>query len=262
MSTLSANDAECGPSIELRNARVAFDGAAALNALDLVCKPGEFVSIVGTSGCGKSTMLRVIAGLQGLTSGAKNVQGPLDGLASVNQIGFVFQSPTLLPWRSALENVALPLELNGVNVQTRRTAARMALSMVGLGPVDEDKLPRKLSGGMQMRVSLARTLVTQPRIMLLDEPLAAVDDIMRNELLVELASLWQKNRWTTILVTHNVAEAVFVSQRVMVMSPRPGRIVDSVNVSLPYPRTADLRSTPRFAELTGLVSQSLRVAAS
>ena len=201
-----SNATAIGPTIELINARVAFDEVAAVESLDLRCGAGEFVSIVGPSGCGKSTVLRVIAGLQSLTSGQKLLgersESPSAGSAlREQQTGFVFQSPTLLPWRNVIDNIALPLELSGVERPERLAAAREARELVGLVSDDEQKSPRKLSGGMRMRVSLARTLVTQPKVMLLDEPLAAVDDILRNELLVELASLWQQQHWTCLLYT-------------------------------------------------------------
>ena len=246
-----------GPKIELHGVSVRFDnGQAALANLTLNCQKGEFVSVVGPSGCGKSTLLRVIAGLQRPTTGTL-LCGDKDSSSSQWQTGFVFQQPTLLPWRRLLDNIALPLELRGMSREARRDEARRVCDLVGLSVDDEAKLPRMLSGGMRMRVSLARTLVTHPNVMLLDEPLAAIDDILRNQLLVELAELWRQGKWTAVLVTHNVAEAVFISQRVVVMSPRPGRIVDELPIPFEYPRRFELRATAQFAKLTGRVAAAL-----
>ena len=246
-----------GPEIKLLGVSVRFgDSQAALADLKLHCRGGEFVSVVGPSGCGKSTLLRVIAGLQRPTAGTVQI-GDDDSSEYRRQTGFVFQQPTLLPWRRLLDNIALPLELRGMSREKRRDEARRVCELVGLSVDDEAKLPRMLSGGMRMRVSLARTLVTHPKVMLLDEPLAAIDDILRNQLLVELAELWRQGKWTTVLVTHNVAEAVFISQRVIVMSPRPGRIVDELPIPFEYPRQSELRATARFAELTGQVTAAL-----
>ena len=246
-----------GPEIELLGVSVGFrDNQAALADLELNCRAGEFVSVVGPSGCGKSTLLRVIAGLQPPTGGTVRV-GDDGSSAYQRQTGFVFQQPTLLPWRRLLDNIALPLELRGMSRETRRDEARRVCELVGLSAADEAKLPRMLSGGMRMRVSLARTLITHPKVMLLDEPLAAIDDILRNQLLVELAELWRQDNWTTVLVTHNVAEAVFISQRVVVMSPGPGKIVDELPIPFEYPRRSELRATAQFAELTGQVAAAL-----
>ncbi len=248
-----------GPKIELHGLAVRFgDGQAALAELALNCRHGEFVAVVGPSGCGKSTLLRVIAGLQRPTAGTLLI-GDKDPLAYQWQTGFVFQQPTLLPWRRLLDNIALPLELRGVSREKRRDEARRVSKLVGLSGDDEAKLPRMLSGGMRMRVSLARTLITHPKVMLLDEPLAAIDDILRSQLLVELSELWRQGKWTTVLVTHNVAEAVFISQRVVVMSPRPGRIVDELLIPFEYPRQLELRATAQFAELTGQVTAALHL---
>ena len=226
----------------------------ALNRLNLKCSRGEFISIVGPSGCGKSTVLRLIADLQQPTSGTIH-RGWEDGGA--NQVGFVFQQPNLLPWRKVLDNIAMPLELRGESRQSRNAAARRAREIVGLSLDDETKLPRMLSGGMQMRVSVARALVTQPQVMLMDEPFAAVDDLLRTQLNEELMSLWQVQGWTTIFVTHHVHEAVFLSQRVLIMSPSPGRIVDDVKIDLPYPRPAGIRGSAGFAAIAHDVLQRL-----
>jgi NitT/TauT family transport system ATP-binding protein len=221
------------------------------------CRRGEFVAIVGPSGCGKSTVLRLIAQLQLPTSG--HLQ--LGWEDQNNSAGFVFQQPTLLPWRNVIDNIALPLELRGVGREQRHEAAKRARTLVQLSAEDESKLPRMLSGGMKMRVSVARALVSDPIVMLMDEPFGAVDDLLRTRLNEEVVSLWQNHQWTTLFVTHNISEAVLVSQRVLVMSPRPGQIVDSIPVDLPYPRTEEVRGTAEFAKLTYQVSKSLRTSA-
>ena len=242
---------------------VTFDDRhPALADLDLTCQAGEFVSIVGPSGCGKSTLLRVIAGLQPLTNGQLYLGWRQDIAGAEISAGFVFQQANLLPWRSVVDNIALPLELQGVERAARIAKAREVCQLVSLTPGDESKLPRMLSGGMQMRVAVARALVTQPKVMLMDEPFAAVDDLLRGNLNQELVALWQLHRWTTFFVTHHVQEAVFLSQRVLVMSPAPGRIVSEFKVDFSYPRSLALRGTPEFAALADSISAALRQSAS
>ena len=241
--------------IKLDDVGVSFQrGQSAVESLNLACDQGEFVSIVGPSGCGKSTVLRLIADLQKPTAGTVHRGWDDDG---TNRIGFVFQQPNLLPWRNVLDNIAIPLELRGDSKTSRTSAARQARETVGLAADDEKKLPRMLSGGMQMRVSVARALVTQPKIMLMDEPFAAVDDLLRSRLNEELIALWQQQGWTTVFVTHHVHEAVFLSQRVLIMSPGPGKIVDDVKIDLPYPRPAGVRGSAEFAAITHDVMQRL-----
>ncbi len=223
-------------------------GIEALRGFELQISRSQFVSIIGPSGCGKSTFLRLVAGLDAPTSGELRVEGhdPL-GLA------FVFQDATLLPWRSVAHNITLPLEL-------RREAAaeRVAQTLELVGLTDfADAYPAQLSGGMRMRVSIARALVTRPQILLLDEPFGALDEITRQRLNEELLSLWQEDRWTGLFVTHNVSEAVFLSQRVLVMSTRPGRILADISIPFPYPRSACLRSTPEFIRLASGISRQL-----
>lgn len=241
-----------GTTIQVEQVRQAFNGAAALEDVSLQVEPGEFISLVGPSGCGKSTLLRLLAGLIEPTAGRVQHAG-----TALRQ-AFVFQDPTLLPWRTVIDNIALPLELAGVARGERRQRAHDSLAQIGLTSADAGKFPRELSGGMRMRVSLARALVTRPDLLLLDEPFAALDDLLRQQLNEELLRLWQEQRWTAVFVTHNVAEAVYLSQRVIVMSARPGRIVADVAVPFAMPRNADLRATPEFARLTGEVSTQLR----
>lgn len=230
-------------------------GQLGVRGVNLTVRRGEFVSLVGPSGCGKSTLLRMIAGLMTPTNGELHVQ------VSDSRTAFVFQDSNLLPWRSVLDNIRLPLELRGEPFDKQRAAVEESLKLIGLKPDDATKRPRMLSGGMRMRVSLARALVTHPELLLLDEPFAALDDLLRQQLNEELLRIWAKQRWTGIFVTHNVAEAVFLSQRVLVMSQSPGTLVADIAVPFEHPRDADLRSTPEFAKLTGEVSHHLREAA-
>ena len=223
-------------------------GVQALRDLNLEIGRGQFVSIVGPSGCGKSTFLRLVAGLDAPTSGELRVEGhdPL-GLA------FVFQDATLLPWRSVAHNITLPLELRREDAAER---VAQTLELVGLTDFAA-AYPAQLSGGMRMRVSIARALVTRPQILLLDEPFGALDEITRQRLNEELLRLWQEDRWTGLFVTHNVSEAVFLSQRVLVMSARPGRILADIPIPFPYPRSPYLRSAPEFIRIANGISRQL-----
>lgn len=220
---------------------------------------GQFVSIVGPSGCGKSTLLRLIAGLVTPTTGELSVAGTSPSVArrTATRLSFVFQDATLLPWRSVRDNVCLPLEFNHTPHSQREKLVAGVLSMVGLADFAA-RYPNELSGGMRMRVSLARALVTEPELLLLDEPFGALDDITRQTLNEELMNLWSARRWTGIFVTHNIAEAVYLSERILVMSPRPGRIVADLPIPLPMPRSPELRSQADFARITGEVAACLR----
>lgn len=239
--------------ISLNKVTHAFDGGAvAVREVTLQIAGGEFVSLVGPSGCGKSTLLRLIAGLMPPTTGEVTVGKP----AAAPRVAFVFQDPTLLPWRTVLENVRLPLEVQGRGIDRERIT--QTLELVGLPRVDHAKFPRQLSGGMRMRVSLARAMVMEPDVLLLDEPFAALDDLLRQQLNEELLKLWTQQRWTAVFVTHNVSEAVFLSQRVVMMSARPGQIVADIPVPLVYPRSPQVRSEPEFAALVAQISQRLR----
>jgi len=227
-------------------------GVEALSAIDLSIAPGSFVSLVGPSGCGKSTLLRLIAGLAAPSAG--RVRHGDERLS--REIGFVFQEPTLMPWATVFDNVFLPLRLAG---KTRQDAApRIAETLRALGLGDfERAYPRELSGGMRMRASIARALVTAPRLLLLDEPFAALDEFTRFKLNEDLLRLWQQHRWTVVFVTHSVFEAVFLSSRIVVMTPRPGRLLADLPIDLAYPRAPGLRTEPDYAAQCRRVSELL-----
>jgi NitT/TauT family transport system ATP-binding protein len=227
------------------------NGTLAIDALSLEIDDGEFVSVVGPSGCGKSTLLRAAAGLVPPSAGSVSL--------GTQDIGFVFQDPTLLPWRSVLRNVELVAELRGVSKADRRRMALAALEKVGLADAAKQR-PRTLSGGMRMRVSLARTLATQPALMLFDEPFAAVDELTRARLCDDVMNLFAAERFTGLLVTHSIAEAVYLGGRVLVMSGRPGRLVGEVEVPLDYPRRPSIRFDAVFTELTSKVYSMLEEA--
>lgn len=243
-------------AISMSNLGVRFREELAISDITLDFPSGSFTSVVGPSGCGKSTLLRCVASLVEPTAGSVAI-----ACGQTADIAFVFQSPNLLPWRDVLQNIRLPLELQGVESEKQKQRTEASFRLVGLLDQDRRKLPRMLSGGMQMRVSLARALVTRPQILLLDEPFAALDDILRQQLNEELIRLWMQERWTTLFVTHNVAEAVFLSQRVVIMTSRPGRVADVVEVPFGYPRSSAIRASPEFAALAGNVAEKLREAA-
>jgi NitT/TauT family transport system ATP-binding protein len=250
------------PFIRAQSVGVTYEGAiAALSEIGLEIMPGQFVSIIGPSGCGKSTLLRLLAGLIEPTQGLVTVDGraPREARRSA-RLSFVFQDATLLPWRSVRGNVELPLELQHAPRRQRDDPVSRVLNMVGLSDF-ERQYPDQLSGGMRMRASLARALVTEPSLLLLDEPFGSLDDITRQLLNEELAALWSLHRWTGIFVTHNIAEAVFLSERILVMSARPGRIVADLTIRLESPRKQDVRAHSEFARLTGEVAACLRRAA-
>ena len=238
-------------------------GTVALAGVDLTIFPGEFVSLLGPSGCGKSTLLKMIAALAAPSSGTIDwPQSPHDvAVTAERSLSFVFQEPTLLPWRTAAENVRLPLLLAGVNKQEAGERVREALALVGLSSF-ADQHPRQLSGGMKMRVSIARALVTRPRILLMDEPFAALDEITRNKLNDDLLELFARQHLTVIFVTHSVYESVYLSNRIVVMSSRPGRVTSEIPVEVRYPRNEEFRTSAAYNERCRLVSTALRLAIS
>lgn len=230
-------------------------GTVALSQFHFSIKEGEFISFLGPSGCGKSTALRMVAGLGDATEGKVEVfgQNPKEVIKNTNDVAFVFQDANLLPWRTVLENVMLPLELRGSDKKSRKEDAIKVLEMVGLK--DHIKsYPRQLSGGMRMRVSIARALAAKPKLLLMDEPFAALDEITRQTLQTELLEIWKREKMTILFVTHNVFEAVYLSTRIAVLSARPGRLSSIIDVDLPYPRE---RTDERFTEYVDISSQSL-----
>ena len=250
--------------IEAQEVAKAFrSGGLALDGVGFAVRAGEFVSLVGPSGCGKSTLLRMVAGLIEPTSGRLTVggQSPAQSRRTGQRVAFVFQDANLLPWRTVTGNIRLPLEVQGTPKAQHAERVGASLQLIGLSESDARKRPRMLSGGMRMRVSLARALVTSPDLLLLDEPFAALDDMLRQQLNEDLLRIWSQQRWTALFVTHNVAEAVFLSGRILLMSPSPGRIAAEIEVPFPHPRSPELRAEPEFARLCGEVSRRLREAA-
>jgi NitT/TauT family transport system ATP-binding protein len=230
----------------------------ALSAIDLRVGRGEFVSLIGPSGCGKTTLLRVIADLEKPTGGSITVNGVSPEAARANRAyGYVFQAPALYPWRTIARNVALPLEIMGLEKaeRERRVAANMELvNLTGF----ERKYPWQLSGGMQQRVSIARALSVEPELLLMDEPFGALDEIVRDHLNEQLLQLWSKTNKTVVFVTHSIPEAVFLSTKIVVMTPRPGKIHDIVDSDLPRERNLDVRETPEFLKIAHRVRAGLR----
>ncbi|RJT41929.1 ABC transporter ATP-binding protein [Mesorhizobium waimense] len=241
--------------LALRNVGKVFsNGVMALTDVDLTIREGDFVSLLGPSGCGKSTALRLIAGLSTPTSGVLDWRGRIGG--DRTNIGFVFQEPTLLPWANVFDNIWLPLRLKGVSRAKAAPAVMEMLARVHLTGF-EYAVPRELSGGMKMRVSIARALVTKPRILLMDEPFAALDEITRFKLNNDLLELWQDERFTVVFVTHSVFESVFLSNRVVVMAARPGRVFAELAVDAAYPRDEAFRTSPDYAALCRQASDVL-----
>jgi len=230
--------------------KVFANGIQALDSASLDIGQGEFLSVLGPSGCGKSTLLRLIAGLTPPSAGT--IEWP----KGKPDLGFVFQEPTLMPWATALANVELPLKLRGVARHEREARAAEALGHVGLAGFERSH-PRELSGGMKMRVSIARALVTGPKLLLMDEPFAALDEITRRRLNTDLLELWQRTRFTAVFVTHSVFESVFLSQRIAVMSARPGRVLSELAIPAPYPRTEAFGTSADYAALCRLASGRL-----
>lgn len=243
--------------VELRDVSKRFSsGPPVLDRVSLSVTPGEFVSFIGPSGCGKSTLLRLIAGLSPVTAGTLTVDGTTPEAASA-RLAFVFQEPTLLPWLNVARNIALPQKLRGVGPEERSTRVRHVLELVRLGEKTR-AYPRQLSGGQKMRVSLARALALAPKILLLDEPFGALDEMTREHLNEELLAIRQQEAWTAFFVTHSVAEAVFLSNRIVVFSSNPGRVHAEFTVPLPYPRTGETRLSREYHDLVATVSRILR----
>ena len=246
-----------GSRVAIRAVSHAFSsGGPVLQGIDLEIEAGSFVALLGPSGCGKSTLLRFISGLDAPASGQVSLLSAAGGAASEAKLAFVFQDAHLLPWRSVIDNVALPLELSGLSRAEARLRARGPLAEVELSDVHEH-FPDQLSGGMRMRVSIARALVTEPGVLLLDEPFAALDELTRQRLDERLRNLWLKRRMTVIFVTHAIAEAAFLAERALVMSRRPGRIVLDQALNLPEERTLELRTSVAFVAQTALLYRSL-----
>ena len=249
-----------GPVISARELGLVFQTAdqpvTALSGVNLEVEDGDFVSFIGPSGCGKTTLLRVIADLEQATSGAITVNGMSPAEARrTRAYGYVFQAPALYPWRTVEQNVGLPLEIMGLDRQAERI--RRNLDLVNLTGFDK-KFPWQLSGGMQQRVSIARALAFDPKLLLMDEPFGALDEIVRDKLNQQLLELWDRTKKTVVFVTHSIPEAVFLSTRIVVMSPRPGRIIDVIETRFPRNRTLDIRETPEFLAVAHRVREGLK----
>jgi NitT/TauT family transport system ATP-binding protein len=249
-------------AVEIENLSLVFQTAdtpvTALSQVNLSIARGEFVSFIGPSGCGKTTLMRVIADLERATSGHARVNGVSPERARLDRAyGYVFQAAALYPWRNVLRNVMLPLEIIGLPAAQRRARALAQLKQVGLAGF-ASKYPWQVSGGMQQRVSIARAMALEPELLLMDEPFGALDEITRDHLNEQLLQLWQQTGKTVVFVTHSISEAVFLSQRIVVMSPRPGRIIDIIANPLPPERRLDVRETPAFAAVAQRVRQALR----
>jgi NitT/TauT family transport system ATP-binding protein len=231
--------------------KVYSNGVVALKGLDLAVREGEFLSLLGPSGCGKSTALRLIAGLGDVSAG--HIEWSNGGRRN---IGFVFQDATLMPWATVVNNIYLPLRVRGIAKSEAAPRIERAMAQVGLAGFGE-AYPRELSGGMRMRVSIARALVAEPKILLMDEPFAALDEITRFKLNDDLLALWASQRWTVVFVTHSVFESVYLSTRILVMSARPGRVSSQVRIDVPSPREASFRTSGTYAEQCRTVSARL-----
>jgi NitT/TauT family transport system ATP-binding protein len=244
--------------VRLRNISKRFaNGTLALQGMSLDCGEHDFISFLGPSGCGKSTALRLIAGLTRPSSGELAWSGtPSRHAGRERELGFVFQEPTLMPWARVFDNVWLPLKLAGASREAAAPVVKEALEMVGLSRFAE-VYPRELSGGMKMRVSIARALVTRPRLLLMDEPFAALDEMTRIKLNNDLLAIWREHRFSIIFVTHSVYESVYLSNRIVVMAPRPGRVIEEIRIDEPYPRGDAFRTSSRYNAHCTAVSQSL-----
>ena len=246
------------PLVSLRDVSKRFaNGTLALQGMTLDCGEHDFISFLGPSGCGKSTALRLIAGLTRISAGEVAWSNAAAASSDIDrELGFVFQEPTLMPWAKVFDNVWLPLKLSGVSRDAAAPVVKEALERVGLSRFAE-VYPRELSGGMKMRVSIARALVTRPRLLLMDEPFAALDEMTRIKLNNDLLAIWREHRFSIIFVTHSVYESVYLSNRIVVMAPRPGRVIDEIRIDEPYPRGEAFRTSSRYNAHCTAVSQSL-----
>ena len=245
------------PIVEFRDVDKRYgDGPPILSRLNFTAQSNDFIGLIGPSGCGKSTLLKLIAGLSPLTAGSVMIEGTAPEKAASN-LAFVFQEPTLLPWLTAGKNIELPLRLRRASPAHRAERRKASLALVGLAD-HENFYPRQLSGGQKMRVSIARALSVTPKILLLDEPFGALDEMTREHLNEELLVIRQLQAWTAFFVTHSVAEAVFLSNRLFVLSANPGRLHRELRIDLPYPRTAETRQSREYQQLVAEVSRLLR----
>ncbi|MGO9436776.1 MAG: ABC transporter ATP-binding protein [Terracidiphilus sp.] len=245
------------PEVALQGVTKRYRNAAvALENISLTIERGEFLTFLGPSGCGKSTLLKIVSGLSPVSSGTVQVNGMTPENAR-ELMSFIFQDATLLPWRTVERNVGLGLELEYAARDLRKERVAQMLKLVSLGHVAR-RYPRQLSGGMKMRVSIARALVSRPRILLLDEPFAALDEMTRDRLNEELLRLYAEQKWTVLFVTHSVAEAVFLSSRIVILAAHPGRVAHEIDVSLPWPRTAGTRESAEYEDMVMHTSRLLR----
>jgi NitT/TauT family transport system ATP-binding protein len=259
--SLSVKSAESS-IIDINNLCLTFETQSepvhALSGINMKVNSGDFVSLIGPSGCGKTTLLRVIADLEKPTSGTISVEGKSPNQARLDRsYGYVFQTPALLPWRNIESNIHLPLEMSGYSKSEQKKLSQKYLSLVSLTGF-EKKYPWQLSGGMQQRVSIARALSFDPDMLLMDEPFGALDEITRDRLNEELLRLWEQTQKTVVFVTHSIPEAVFLSSKIVVMSARPGKIIDVIDTNFPKDRTFDIRETPEFLEASQRVREALK----
>jgi len=258
-AVLRGRGADIPPAVEVLSVEKTYpNGTHALQPVNLTVREGEFVTLLGPSGCGKSTLLKMVAGLLPPSNGRLLLwRKPVAQIeSSGHRLSFVFQEPTLMPWARVQANVRLPLDLAGVPAAQSTPRVHEALAMVGLDNF-AGHLPRELSGGMQMRVSIARGLVTQPTLLLMDEPFGALDEITRHKLDSDLLGLWQQKKLTVIFVTHSIYEAVYLSTRVVVMAARPGRLIDELSIDEPYPRGPEFRVSTAFSHHAKRLQDSL-----
>jgi NitT/TauT family transport system ATP-binding protein len=254
-SATSANPAIVARQLSKVYATASSRKVVALSDVDFEIGEGEFTSLVGPSGCGKSTLMRMIAGLLPSTSGTLTLNGaPI--LQPGPSVSVVFQAPILLPWRTIFENVLLPIEFRKLDVSSYRARAKDLLDLVGLGDFGE-RYPHELSGGMQQRAAIVRALLPDPQILLMDEPFGALDAMTREQMNLELLNIWARSRKTVVFVTHSITESIFLSDRVLVMTSRPGTVAESIEIDLPRPRHLDMINTPKFGSYAARIRERL-----